>query len=192
LEWSKRTAVVSSNRPRNWPSEVFGVGLPVSLAELKDPVRRRLFRLLASRVLFLGSGDALIDWAGDALMAGWDSMPLSILAGLDKPSDQFETNQYLSAALRSLGLAMPDTEQSVHLLAIIIAGDIVSGATSPEMGCWEMYSLSYKTGYPDYVGTFVSLERELELAELGIYGSVERAVQGIIEEAQRLIDAETA
>jgi hypothetical protein len=159
----------------------------VTLSQLADPVRRRLFRALAHRALFWESGNAVVDWAGEALAAGWDSKPLAILAGLDKPPNEFETDRYLGETLTSLGVAWPHKDELMRVLSVIIAGDIVAGETTARAGCAELTRLCIVTGYLPPLMEFWAAEDELDLADRGVYGTVEDVSRHIVEAARRLL-----
>jgi hypothetical protein len=162
------------------------MGPPLTLSQLSDPVRRRLYRTLAYRALFWASGSAVVDWAGEALAAGWESKPLTILAGLDKPPNEFEIDRYLGEALACLGIARPEKEELVCVLALIIAGDIVTGAMTARAGCAELSKLSGATGYRQLI-EFHMAEDELDLADRGLFGTVNEATARIVESARQLL-----
>jgi hypothetical protein len=161
----------------------------ISLAQLGDPVRRDLYRALARRALRWESGSAIIDWADRALLAGWDTRPLAILAGLDKPPNEFETDMYLAAALRSLGLEMPGKDDLIRILALIIAGDMVTGATSLKAGCSELSHLAGAAGYPPWLMELYNADDALSLAEEGIIGRVEEVTRHILDASRHLLGA---
>jgi hypothetical protein len=161
----------------------------VGLALLADPVLRDLYRALARRALRWESGSAIIDWANEALLAGRDTRPLAILAGLDKPPNEFETDMYLAAALRSLGLEMPATYELIRLLALILAGDMVSGATSLKAGCSELSRLAGAAGYPSWLENLCNADDALSLAEGGVIGNVEEVTQRILNASRQLLEA---
>lgn len=50
------------------------------------------------------NGDDCIDWAIEMLQLGYDTPSLLILAGLTKPTNQFEVRDYLKRALSELKL----------------------------------------------------------------------------------------
>lgn len=158
----------------------------VTLSQLADPVRRRLYRMLACRALFWESGSAVVDWAAEALAAGWESKPLAILAGLDKPPNEFETDRYLGDALGALGIVWPEKEELVRILALIVADEIVTGATTARAGCLELSKLSGATGYRHLI-EFHMAEDELDLADRGVFGTVDEASARIVEAARRLL-----
>jgi hypothetical protein len=160
----------------------------IGLGQFADPIRRRLYRALAKRVLKQERGSVIVDWACEALEAGWSSPALSILAGLDKPPNEFELDGYLAKALESLHLEWPDQEELVLISAILTAEGIVSGDVSPLAGCKELSSLYWDLGHPAELRPFYELQLSLELAEEGLGGTVEDIIKAIPREAQRLLD----
>ncbi|HSG31547.1 MAG TPA: hypothetical protein VLB82_08385 [Thermodesulfobacteriota bacterium] len=68
-------------------------------------------------LLFLStdSGDPsdCISWAEEALHNGFDSPSLRILAGLDKPLNSFEVNEYTTRALHELNIKIPSESEAV-------------------------------------------------------------------------------
>lgn len=158
--------------------------------ELQDVVRRQLYQVLARRALQWESGSAVVAWANSALAAGWDCMPIAILAGLDTPPNEFEIDRYLRKALDELNIQQPERGELVRVLALTIAEDIVSGAKSPKDGCRELFRLCWTNGYPNWLMEFCAADDELALAEQGIYGSVDDVSREIMAAAQRLVASE--
>lgn len=161
----------------------------VSMAQLGDPVRRRLYQVLARRAMNWESGSAVVEWAEEALLAGWDSKPLAVLAGLDIPPNEFETDRWLADTFKSLGLAWPDKAELLDLLAITVAGDIVAGTIAPDVGCKELSKLCWMTDYPKKLMPFYAADDELDLARQGIYGTVENIAEDILKAARHLVEA---
>ncbi len=167
--------------------------MPVALSKLADPVCRHLYRALARRSFFGESGGAIVDWAGEALSAGWVTGPLRILAGLDKPPNEFEIGMYLAETMKSLALEMPDTDGLVSIAAFIVAGDIVSGATPPRVGCEELSRLCSATGYRESLMPFYTAEDAYSLAEDGVHGpgTVQDVTAAVLDDARRLVESST-
>jgi hypothetical protein len=124
----------------------------------------------------------------DALTAGWDAEPLAILAGLEKPPNEFEVDRYRRDALDELGIRCPAPGELPHLLALLLADDIVGGAVSPVVGCRELDRLYCATGYPELLMPFLLHEDQLELAERGVFGTIAEVRTRILEAARGLLD----
>lgn len=163
-----------------------GALTPLDPSRLADGRWRRLARLLARTQFGTGSGSDVVDWAVAALVAGWESRSLEVLAGLDKPPNEFEVDRYVERALSELGVEMPRGPQVVHLYAVAIAGDILAGTISPYDGAREMFRVCVATN-SDELRAWVGLEDEYELARDGVYGNVDDIEQQIREAAQRLV-----
>lgn len=160
---------------------------PLDPSRLADDRWRRLARLLARTQFGTSSGSDVVDWAVDALVAGWESPSLEVLAGLDKPPNEFEVDRYVERALSELGVEMPRGPQVVHLYAVAIAGDILAGTISPYDGAREMFRVCVATNYPDELRAWVGLEDDYELARDGVYGNVDDIEKKIRDAAQRLV-----
>ena len=159
--------------------------------KLADPVQRRLYRALARRSFLGESGGAMVDWAAEALSAGWDTDPLRILAGLGKPPNEFEVGRVLGEAMKSLGIEMPDTDDLVSTAAFIVASDLVSGTTPPRVGCEELSRLCSATGYRENLMPFYTAEEAYSLAENGVYGTAQDVTAAVLDDARRLVESFT-
>jgi hypothetical protein len=161
--------------------------IALTAAHLADPRWRRLARLLARTQFGTGSGSDVVDWAVDALVAGWESPSLEVLAGLDRPPNEFEVDRYVERALSELGVEMPRGAQVVHLYSVGIAADILAGTISPYDGAREMFRVCVATNYPREQRAWVGLEDDYELARDGVYGNVDDTVRKIRDAARRLV-----
>jgi hypothetical protein len=54
-----------------------------------------------------------IDWAVDMLGIGYESPSLLILAGLSKPTDLYEAEEYLKGSIKELGLKIPERNVAI-------------------------------------------------------------------------------
>ncbi|GAA4380933.1 hypothetical protein [Hymenobacter koreensis] len=57
--------------------------------------------------------DICVDWAFDMVFLGFDTPTLLVLAGLDKPTNYFQTIEYLKAALRELKIKQKFGDEAV-------------------------------------------------------------------------------
>ena len=165
--------------------------MSVDSSSLADPVRRHLYLALARRSFLGEAGGAIVDWAVEALGAGWDAGPIRVLAGLAKPPNEFETGRFLADAVTSLGLELPDTEDLVGIAAFIVADDIVRGTTPPRAGCRELSRLCAATGFRGSLMPFYTAEDAYELAERGVSGTVQEVTAAVLDDARRLVEAST-
>jgi hypothetical protein len=156
-------------------------------SRLSDARWRRLARLFARTQFGTGSGSDVVDWAVDALTSGWDSPALQVLAGLDKPPNEFEVDRYVERMLSELGVEMPRGAQVVNLYVVAIARDILAATISPYDGAREMFRVCTATNYPQELRSWVGLEDEYELARDGVSGDIAETEQRIMEAAHRLV-----
>ncbi len=131
----------------------------------------------------------MVERACEALRGGWDCTPLAILAGLDKPPNEFEIDRYLRNALMELHIDWPEREELLRAYEVIVAEDIVTGRISPKVGCLELSKLCSTTKYPRRLMDFYTAEDELDLAEDGTHGTVEEVTRRILAAAQRMVEA---
>lgn len=160
--------------------------VPIEAAKLSDPLWRRLIRLLGRAKLGNGTESDLVDWAVDALSAGWQSDGLAILAGLAKPPNGFEVDRYVERMMVELGVEMPDPKRLAMLHAVAVAGDVLAATASPYEGAREMYQL-WLNGSPKELQPWAGLEDEYELARDGVYGDTADVERRIRDEAWRVV-----
>jgi hypothetical protein len=116
---------------------------PLSRSHLTNDVWRSLILSLGRRRLryLFASGSHIVDWPHAALVAGWDSSSLRILAGLDKPPNEFEVDHHLEAALEEADARLPSGDLLADLYAVAIAREIVAGSITPYDGAGEDWSV---------------------------------------------------
>lgn len=161
----------------------------VSHTQLHDPVLRQLVAALTRRAFGWDTGDTIVDWAVAALLAGWNSPSLAILAGLSPRANEFEVDRHLADALSDLGVEVPDKAGMVRLYAVLIAEDIVSGATSPKDGCLELSKVCVEMDNSRSLVDFLGLDDALALAESRAWGTIDEVNQDIIASAKQLVNA---
>jgi hypothetical protein len=159
--------------------------VPLAPTRLSDPTWRRLVTVLGRRRFRNGSGSDVVDWAVDALVAGWESPSLNVLGGLAKPPNEFEVDRYVERMMQGLGVEMPDESHLADLYALAIALDLLAGAVSPYEGARELSHLWMKSAQPKKLQPWFGYEDEYELARDGVYGDV-----ADVEEARRLVAQE--
>jgi hypothetical protein len=161
----------------------------VSETRRDDPVFRALVLALARRDAGVQSGSSLVDWATEAMLAGWDATSLSVLAGLGKPPNEFEVDAYVTRLAAELKLELPrgDSRRDAHIA--LLAEGIVSGALSPYDGARELAQLYYAGGWPKALLPFSLLEDAFELARDGIHGCVGDVEHDILKEAKLILES---
>ena len=159
-------------------------------ALLASHLGRCLLRSLGKRQFANGSGVALVDWAVDALVGGWDSPSLRILAGLEKPPNEFEVDHFVARLAHELGIALPDRKGLTDQYALAIARDIVDGVTPPYDGARELRLLCISMHDMNNLSAWNGFEDQFELARdyaIGDVGTVERE---IVNEARHMLGEE--
>jgi hypothetical protein len=160
---------------------------PLNSSHLSDPLWRRLVRLLGRKRFGFGSDGDLVDWAGDALVAGLEAPALAVLAGLSKPPNGFEVDRYTERMLTELGVEAPSDARLAKLYEVAVAGDILEGNLTAYEGARVFYQL-WLNGWPQHLQPWASFEDAYELARDGAWGDVAEVERAIREEAQRVVD----
>lgn len=77
-----------------------------------------------------------VNWAVDALVAGFDTPSLRVLAGLDLDGEPLRADVYpaFAASLSELGIRLPDASVTGRLYVRHVAQAIVAGAIAPRDG----------------------------------------------------------
>lgn len=166
---------------------------PLHESHLADDVWRGLVRTLGRRQFrfAFASGSDIVDWAYAALVAGWDSGSLRILAGLDKPPNDFEVDSYLWRAVEEAGVKLPGEEELAELYALTVARDIVAGSVGPYEVSRELRSLWLATGCPSRLSAWSAFEDQYELARDGVvFGDVADVEREIRAEARRMLSSD--
>lgn len=91
-----------------------------------------LTSVLVARAAGELSGEEMVDWAVDALSAGFDSPSLRVLAGL-MPSEALvrDAEPILRQAVRELGIQVPDLEAMRRAYVPIVCRALLQGDLSP-------------------------------------------------------------
>jgi hypothetical protein len=71
--------------------------------------------------------DDCVDWALEMIFLGYDSPNLFILAGLQKPTNYFESIDYLKKALKELGIEILNGDKAVLSYASYFINKIAEG-----------------------------------------------------------------
>jgi hypothetical protein len=154
----------------------------------RDSVRRNLDSVLGRREMGWASGNAVVDWAGDALSKGFDSASLRALAGLTSPTNEFEVDALVRAAAAELGFVVPDREKLLRQFATILAEDIVTGRKRPVDGAKELYQVFRMAKSLSDLALWTGLDDAVSLAKNGIYGSINQVEREIVRHAHRMLE----
>ena len=86
-----------------------------------DKVPPRTYEIQARYILGLQVLQDWVDWAGEAIVAGFDSQSLRILAGLQPPFDDQEINRLSNRAFIELNIISLKKEQCIpYYIALIL------------------------------------------------------------------------
>jgi hypothetical protein len=149
---------------------------------MNAPLHRRLVFAIAN-----ANAAMVVAWAAEALASGLDSKSLRILAGLGDSEGSEEVWRYLQQASREIGFELPSETRRIELAAGYVAGDIVSGAVSPQAGCANIYALYLAGNYLPSLADWCGLDDMLSLASEGTFGTVPDAEQDILAEAKKML-----
>ncbi|MGI4833534.1 MAG: hypothetical protein ACRYFK_08750 [Janthinobacterium lividum] len=108
--------------------------------------------------------DEAVDWAVDMLMRGYDTPNLLILAGLSKPTNQWEALGYLRAAVRELGLSFEEGEAAMRRHLQYLVGRV---AASHRDALIELYREFTGTDYSASLQDLLSVHWAWEDFDLG-------------------------
>src|SRR5476651_454184 len=78
------------------------------------------------------------------LEEGYDSLSLSILAGLSKTENSFEIEKYFKSALNELEILIPDERTACIGYALAISDEIIDGKKELINGVSEIYHNAIK------------------------------------------------
>lgn len=141
-----RNWIVKSMFPITWDVSVYREGVSTRAQTTGDPppdpeLAKSARKLVAETALGLLPRDACVEWAVAALVQGWDSPSLRMLAGLYRPGWD-EVQHYLELALRELSIPNSSGEQAVRAYLRDVAEDILTGAVAPVEGCHVIYRIA--------------------------------------------------
>lgn len=155
---------------------------------VSDSAWRALALNLARRQAGLIAGSALVDWAVEALVRGWEGRALSVLAGLPKPPNEFDVDRFISEFFAELNEPQPLARELAELHPVLVAADIVATRTTPYEASRELYALWVAEGCSERLAAWGRFDDAYELARDGVYGRVEDVESEIRNEAARMLE----
>jgi hypothetical protein len=114
----------------------------------------------------IGGSEALVSWAIEALVQGFDSPSLRELAGLGRLDDPRVAGELFPVVLAELGENVPSEEDAAWLLTGEAADDLIEGRIDESelfQTVWKMYKrtcLSCDETIRAYIGAYAHLDRE--------------------------------
>jgi len=121
-----------------------------------------------------------VDWATAQIVAGLDSPPLRILAGLSG-NDREETEVYFIKALADLGIPRPDRRECLIHYCGDVAREILARSKPPLIAFNLFWRITMELGHPSVLQCWASLEADLDLMEYDEAPETKReeAVRGV-------------
>lgn len=113
--------------------------------------------MLAFKALNRDIDTRWVEWAGDMLEAGYDSINLKILAGETEPFNQFELHTLTEKILSGLNLDWSNTEQTVKNYVSFLIQRTLSGEHETFITLTELKDLCIELDYPKYLYDFYLL-----------------------------------
>jgi hypothetical protein len=113
--------------------------------------------------------DEAVDWAVDMLVRGYETPNLLILAGLSKPTDQWEALGYLQAAVRELGLSFDDRKAAALRYARYLVSQVAKGQRAALTELYhEYYGALHEIDLQDFISLYWTWE-DFDLGETYSY-----------------------
>jgi hypothetical protein len=126
-----------------------------------DSLQSELDVLLGEQLLGIRDSQAYVDWAVRAMLAGYQSESLDILAGLDG-EPRLVKQGYLHLAAHELGLRLSNDENYLlRQYANWVAIAVVSNRMLPELGLNKLYDVYVASDYCVDYSIFGELEGDL-------------------------------
>ncbi|RYE32519.1 MAG: hypothetical protein EOP48_31025 [Sphingobacteriales bacterium] len=97
-----------------------------------------------------------VDWAFDMVSLGFDTPSVLMLAGLDKPTNYFQTIEYLKVALRELNIEPKFGDEAVISYSSYFIAQIVKGQNIKE-NLKEVYKFCQAKDYEGLIYDFYLL-----------------------------------
>ena len=107
-------------------------------------------------------------WAEEQLVAGFNSINIAILAGLDteKPIDTQEVHEYFQRCIRELCIEWPDEKSAQKMYAKVLCTKIVADELNPQFGLSVLAQLYSVSGYSERMyALWEELEEDISLIE---------------------------
>lgn len=132
----------------------------------------RTYEVQSGYALGLVESQAIVTWALDAIVAGFDSKSLRILAGLDGPLDQEEIRRLYSAAFAELGIRPLPEAAHVRFYVTSVLRAMLSGTFGRKEALERLSDLHISRGYDRELTDFYLLYHakwDLESSEVQWY-----------------------
>lgn len=118
--------------------------------------------------------EAVVEWAVEALAAGFDSRSLRILAGLEPPHDPEEIRRLYAAAFVEIGISPLSQEAHIRFFIASVLRGMLSGELGSKAALERLADLHIARGYDRELADFYRLYHakwDLESQEVQWYWS---------------------
>jgi hypothetical protein len=95
---------------------------------------------------------SFVEWAGEMLTQGYDSVSLRMLAGLNRLTSTSEAEHYFLRSIKELNLTPPEVGTAIRAYACEIAQLLVDGKITGRDGVRRLYQICIDT---DYASDFI-------------------------------------
>jgi hypothetical protein len=132
----------------------------------------RTYEIQAGYLLGLQVLQDWVDWAAEAIVAGYDSQSLRILAGLEPPFDDQEINRLSNKAFIELNIVPPKRESCVPYYIAPILHQTSEGRLTQKEALVKLKDLCLATNYEKPLMDFYLLyfaSSDLETSEVQWY-----------------------
>ena len=117
----------------------------------------RTYEVQAGYALALLEMEAVVSWAADALVAGFDSRSLRILAGLEPPLDQLEVGRLYSMAFTELGIRSLAEKEHIPFYIASVLRTMLSEKIERKKAMKRLADLHIDRGYDSQLRDFYLL-----------------------------------
>jgi hypothetical protein len=137
-----------------------------------EKVPPRTYEVQAAYILGLRNLQDWIDWADEAIVAGYDSQSLRILAGLQPPYDDHEIHRLSHKAFTELNIVPLKRESCIPYYITTILRQTLDGKLTHKVALLKLKDLCLATGYEKPLMDFYLLyfaSSDLEASEVQWY-----------------------
>jgi hypothetical protein len=145
------------------------------------------YEIQAGHILGLNNLQDMVDWAGEAIVGGYDSQSLRILAGLQAPFDDKEINRLFNKAFDELDIVSLTRQNCVPFYIVPIVRKAVEGRLTKKEALEKLKDLCLALNHEKALMKFYLLYHalsDLEISELQWYwkGATRDNINEIIDD----------
>jgi hypothetical protein len=137
-----------------------------------EKIPARAYEIQARYILGLRVLPEWVDWAAEAIVAGYDSQSLRILAGLQPPFDDQELNRLSNKSFSELNIVPLKKESCIPFYTTLILRKALDGQLTQREALEKLKDMCVATGYEkplmDFYRLYFALT-DLETSEVQWY-----------------------